>query len=162
MIFPKFSNMEVIEEIRTKYDPLADKVSPHITLVFPFKRDIRTKEIEEWLDTALHIIKPFKIELRGFSKQENQFGNYLFLNIKHGADTIKHIHELLVSSTNFDYLYNPHMTVGKLPTKDELEAAYSDIKNNKTLFQTTVDTISVEIIGKDDESIIEIEYSLNY
>lgn len=30
-----------------------------------------------------------------------------------------------------------------------------------SLFKTIVDTISVEIIGKDDESTTEIEYSLN-
>lgn len=54
------------------------------------------------------------------------------------------------------------MTVGKLPTKDELEFAYIEVKKNNTLFKTLVDTISVEIIGKDEESIIEIEYRLNY
>ena len=36
MIFPKFSNMEIIDRIRRNYDPLADLVRPHITLVFPF------------------------------------------------------------------------------------------------------------------------------
>lgn len=36
MIFPEFEEMEIIDEIREKYDPLARLVRPHITIVFPF------------------------------------------------------------------------------------------------------------------------------
>lgn len=36
MIFPEFENIDVINDIRKKYDPLANLVLPHITLVFPF------------------------------------------------------------------------------------------------------------------------------
>ncbi|MPQ44814.1 hypothetical protein [Clostridium tarantellae] len=32
-------NINVITNIRKKYDPLADLVLPHITLVFPFESD---------------------------------------------------------------------------------------------------------------------------
>ena len=162
MIFPKFSNTRIIDDIRTKYDPLADKVLPHITLIFPFKSDLSTKEIERWLDTALQNIKPFEIELQGISKQEDKFGNYLSLNINKGTDKIKQIHELLLASTKLDYPYTPHMTVGKLQTKYELDIAYDEIKDIDTLFETLIDTVSVEIIGEDDASIIEIEYNLDY
>jgi hypothetical protein len=33
MIFPKFENIEQIELIRRKYDPLVNHVEPHITLI---------------------------------------------------------------------------------------------------------------------------------
>ena len=36
MIFPQFENINLINEIREKYDPLAKHVSPHISLVFTF------------------------------------------------------------------------------------------------------------------------------
>ena len=42
MIFPKFGRMEVIYEIRDKYDPLSKLIRPHITLVFPFASEIST------------------------------------------------------------------------------------------------------------------------
>ena len=32
MIFPEFDNMDVIDNIREKYDPLAKLVRPHITI----------------------------------------------------------------------------------------------------------------------------------
>ena len=32
LIFPKFDNMDIINEVRNKYDRLANLVNPHITL----------------------------------------------------------------------------------------------------------------------------------
>lgn len=161
MIFPQFNNMEIIDEIRARYDPLANKVLPHITLVFPFKSDLSTKEIEKWLDTALKDIRPFELELQGVSKQEDRFGNYLFLDIKKGTDKVKEMHEHLLANTKFDYPYNPHMTIGKLKTKDELDMAYNDLKDMHNLFKAIIDKVSVEIIDEDDSSIIEMEYDLH-
>ena len=40
MIFPEFENMDIIDRIRDKYDPLARLVRPHITLVFPFENEM--------------------------------------------------------------------------------------------------------------------------
>ncbi|CEK32658.1 2'-5' RNA ligase superfamily (plasmid) [[Clostridium] sordellii] len=37
MIFPKFNNIEIINKIRKQYDPLFEKVQPHITLIFHLK-----------------------------------------------------------------------------------------------------------------------------
>ena len=36
LIFPKFKNINKIQELRNKYDPLANLIAPHITIVFPF------------------------------------------------------------------------------------------------------------------------------
>jgi hypothetical protein len=33
LIFPKFDNIDIINEVRNKYDRLANLVNPHITLV---------------------------------------------------------------------------------------------------------------------------------
>ncbi|SHI66544.1 2'-5' RNA ligase family protein [Lutispora thermophila] len=160
MLFPKFSNIDIINEIRTKYDPLADKVLPHITLIFPFKSDFGTNEIEKWLDTALKNVKPFEVQLQGFTKQEDKFGNYLFLNIVKGMDDIKQIQEMLIAMKKFDYPYIPHMTVGKFQTKQELDMAYDEVKNMNASFATIIDRVSVEIIGDNEVSIIEIEHKL--
>jgi 2'-5' RNA ligase len=40
MIFQQFKNIEIINEIRNRYDPLAKLVRPHITLVFPFENEM--------------------------------------------------------------------------------------------------------------------------
>ncbi len=50
MIFPKFDNIELIDDIRKQYDPLADVIRPHITIVFPFDMDVTNEELLQILE----------------------------------------------------------------------------------------------------------------
>ncbi|MBQ7919476.1 MAG: 2'-5' RNA ligase family protein [Lachnospiraceae bacterium] len=164
MIFPQFDNVELIDQIRDKYDPLADLVRPHITLVFPFESPMSKGELAEILEKRLQAIEPFALELCGISKQEDTFGNYLFLDVIRGGEEISQIHRILYENEfkEFDkgYPYIPHMTIGKLPTPQELDDAYDAIKNESHRFLTEVQKISVEMIGVNEQSIIVIEKQL--
>lgn len=164
MIFPKFENMAVIDAIRKKYDPLAELVRPHITVVFPFDSTMSNEELEQILEKQLAGIKPFALELGGISKQEDRFGNYLFLNVSQGAEELSLIHKLLYESElkEFDLGlgYVPHMTVGKLPTVEHMNKAHAEVCNCQDRFKTIVNKISVEMIGENEESIIVIEQEL--
>lgn len=165
MIFPEFKNIDVIDKIRKKYDPFADLVLPHITLVFPFDSELTNEELNLYLKECLSGIHPFKAELEGFSKQENRYGNYLFLNVVQGMDVIKNIHERLYKDKlkQFDagYDYVPHMTVGKVSSLELLDKALNDVNKCNDKFSTVVKKISVEMIGEHEESIIVIEHELN-
>ena len=57
MIFPEFDNMEVIDKIREQYDPLANLVRPHITIVFPFDSDRSNEELKAVLENRLQSVK---------------------------------------------------------------------------------------------------------
>ncbi|MBD5520223.1 MAG: 2'-5' RNA ligase family protein [Lachnospiraceae bacterium] len=109
-------------------------------------------------------IEPFKIELQGFSKCEDIFGNYLFLNVIKGQNEIIKIHNLLYDNEfhKFDAssAYLPHMTVGKFKDSFELEQAYEEIKDMDCLFASYVDKISVEMIGDNEEYMVVIEKQL--
>ncbi|MBE5846020.1 MAG: 2'-5' RNA ligase family protein [Butyrivibrio sp.] len=161
MIFPQFENIEIIDEIRGRYDPLAKLVRPHITLVFPFESEITNDEIEEKLTSSLKDVRPFELTLHGFSKTDD---NYLFLNIEKGKETIEAIHDDLYSNYFKDYYlpipYSPHMTVGKLKNAQELNDAYEYVKDLDASFKTVVKKISVEMIGEHEESIIVLEKRL--
>ena len=61
MIFPEFDNIDIIDEIRAKYDPLAKLVRPHITIVFPFEMEITNDELSMILENRLRDIKSFEI-----------------------------------------------------------------------------------------------------
>lgn len=165
MIFPEFENINIINNIRKKYDPLTDLILPHITLVFPFESYITNEELSIYLKECLRDVKPFILELNGFSKQEDRYGNYLFLNVTSGIDTIKNIHDSLykykLKQFNQGNDYIPHMTVGKLPSKELLNKAFYDISEYDSKFITLVKKISVEMIGEHEESIIIIEQALN-
>ena len=164
MIFPEFENMYVIDPVRNRYDPLAKLVRPHITIVFPFESDMSNEELSAVLDRRLADVGPFEIEMKGFTKQIEPFGNYLILNMTKGADEIRKIHDELYANEfkSFDkgIEYVPHMTVGKLETEAALDDAFSTVKYKRDVFTCTVNKISVEMIGEHEESIIILEKEL--
>lgn len=164
MIFPEFENIGIIDSIRKKYDPLADLVRPHITLVFPFESRMSNEELAEILKNRLKNVKPFKIKLQGISRQEDTFGNYLFLNVLQGQEEICAIHRMLYDNEFKKYdlglHYVPHMTIGKLHDIEMLNEAYDEVKSNDESFSTIVNKISVEMIGDNGESIIIIEKNI--
>lgn len=164
MIFPEFKNINIINDIRKKYDPLSDLVLPHITLVFPFECELTNEELSLYMSDSLKDIHPFKIELEGFSKQEDRYGNYLFLNVVQGMDVIKNIHDILykdkLKEFGLGYDYVPHMTVGKLSSMELLNRVFDDVSKYKDRFSTLVNKIYVEMIGDNEESIILLEQEL--
>ena len=165
MIFPEFENMDIIDRIRAEYDPLAKLVRPHITIVFPFENGMSNEEIERVLVRRLNDIEPFEIVLTGISMQKNKFGNSLLLDVQKGAENICYFHDVLYKNEfkQFDsgIEYKPHITIGKFQTEKELNIAYSNLKNMAESFTTIVDMISVEMIGKNEESIIMTEKKLS-
>lgn len=164
MIIPEFNNIEIIENIRNHYDPLAKLIPPHITLVFPFEDQMSNEELAVILENRLKYIKPFKIKLGGFSKRTDSFGNYLFLDFLQGEDKIISINRLLYENEfqkfNLGLNYIPHITVGNLPNIQLLYKAHNNVKSFAGSFSTIVHKISVEMIGVNEESIIVIEKKL--
>ena len=161
MIFPDFEQMEIIESIREKYDPLYQLVKPHITVVFPFDMDVSNEELSKILERRLAHVRPFAIKLEGFRTGADSFGNYLFLEVTKGKDEIVQIHDVLYGNEfaplDLGLPYEPHLTVGKLDTVEELEQAFHEVKETNICFTSMVTKISVEMIGEQDESIIILE-----
>jgi len=163
MIFPEFGNEKIINEIREKYDPLANHIKPHITLVFPFDSEIETKELQDHIMSAISGIKPFEIVLGKF-KPVNAIGKYLFLNIKEGSESIKELHKRLYTEILKPYFpkwlkdgtFLPHMTVGCFDNDEKFTEAVYETQNIKETFKTVVTKVSVEIIDENEDSIIEL------
>ncbi len=155
----------MLYDIRRKYNPLTDLVLPHITLVFPFNSELTNEELNLYIKESLSDIQPFEIKLEGFSKEEGKYGNYLFLNVVQGMDVIKSIHDKLykdkLKEFNSGNDYIPHMTVGKVFSRELLDKAFDEVNTCNEKFCTVVKKVSVEMIGKNEESIIIIEQELN-
>lgn len=164
MIFPEFENVGHIERVRALYDPLASLVRPHITLVFPFESPVSDEELREILQKQLQTVRPFELCLHGISRHTDASGYYLFLNVQQGAEELRVIHRSFYQHEfwEFDrgFPYVPHMTVGKLPTERQLDAAFEEVKSMDAVFRTVVDTVAVEMIGEQEESIIILEHRL--
>lgn len=165
MIFPEFNNMEVIDKIRAQYDPLAKLVRPHITIVFPFDSHRSDEELKAVLKNRLQSVKSFKLEMKGVGKHKDRFGNYLFLEVIRGKKELCDIHDILYQNEFSDYdlglTYVPHITIGKMSERRELDEAYNKVKNLSETFCTIINKVSVEMIGDNEESIIVTEIALS-
>ena len=149
LIFPKFKNLSKIQEIRNKYDPLANLVAPHITIAFPFSDNMSNEELIRKLSKLLEDFKPFTVVFRGISLSKD---NYIFLNCIYGNRKITQLHDKLYEHMLLSHLkdstkYIPHITLGKANSIQNIDL--SDCE-----FKTVVDEVAIELIGENEESII--------
>ena len=155
LIFPRFENIEKIQRIRKKYDELYEIIPPHITLAFPFENEISNNEIKVKLKQLLKEVKPFKIKCKGITiKEDKRVGTfYIFLDFVEGKDIIKDINKKIYTEVLNKQIienYEPHITLGttnNINEKIELDEE----------FETIVNSVVVETIGENEESIIEFE-----
>ncbi|MDP5274940.1 2'-5' RNA ligase family protein [Chengkuizengella axinellae] len=162
-IFPQLQNISLIERLRKKYDPLYGFIPPHITLVFPFESEIPTQKLEQHVRNSLARVHPFTIQLQRVTAS---FDRYLFLNVKKGNDQIIKLHDLLYSGPlkNFQsrsHTYTPHLTVGRLKSDEDLEAALNHTQTFETSFETVVTEVKTEIIEGNGDSTIEFTVPLS-
>lgn len=149
LIFPKFDNIDVINNIRKKYDRLANLVAPHITLAFPFKDEISNEQLINQLSSLLKNYSPFEVTFKGVSLTND---NYILLNCSKGSDKILKLHneiyeKLIPNHFKKSIPYTPHITLGQADNLD-------NFKNFNEEFTTLIDEVSIEFIGKYEKSII--------
>ena len=159
ILLPKFRNADIIQHIRQMHDPLCTCIAPHITLVFPFESEISTKELQSHIANALNGMEKFKTILQGITGDVRD--GYLFLNIKQGNDEIIALHDRLYEGLLAPFHarkipYCPLLIVGRLREKDAFEHTLDALASMHDRFETVIDKVHVERIGKDESSIIEL------
>ena len=141
--------MDIIDDIRNKYDRLAKLVKPHITLAFPFKDEMGNEDLVSKLSALLKNHSPFEVTFKGISLSDN---NYIFLNCIKGDKEILKLHndiyiKIIPNHFKKSIAYIPHITLGQA---DNL----GDLSNFNYEFTTIIDEVSIEFIGDHEESII--------
>jgi 2'-5' RNA ligase len=157
VIFPQFSNIRIINEIRKRYDPLADYIAPHITLVFPFESDIPTNELIEYIKFALAGFDKFNLAMCGITGNSD---GYIFLDVKTGNDKIIELHDklykgLLKEHHNRFIPYIPHLTLGRLKDVKQHQEIVASLFAFDEIFEIEVVEVVVERIDEEEKSIIE-------
>lgn len=166
LLFPDFSNIQKIENVRKKYDELYGIIKPHITLAFPFHTHMSSEEIKEHLKLHLKDIKSFAIKMHGISIHEDSSKNtnYIFLNLVKGKKEIIHIHKIIyekVLNKSLNFKYIPHITLGDFHSNGNEEKIKEDLKELENVdFETVIDKIYLEKVGENEESIIEFKIDL--
>jgi 2'-5' RNA ligase len=161
MIFPKFTNINLIDDIRKQYDPLYHLVRPHVTLVFPFKSNLTRDELREHIESSMKEMGSFKLKLQGISGED---GGYLFLNVVGGSEELLELHNRLYLGILKPYYpeflleksFSPHLTVGRIRNQVELSRVVNEYSSMNVIFEEDVREISVEIIDENENSIIEM------
>lgn len=157
VIFPQFSNVRIINEIREKYDPLANYIAPHITLVFPFESDIPANELIEHIKVALVGFDKFSLAMCGITGSSD---GYIFLDVKKGNDKIIELHDklyggLLKEHHNRFIPYFPHLTLGRLKDEKQHQQVVTSLYNFDEIFEIEIDEVVVERIDDEEKSIVE-------
>ena len=157
IIFPQFSNLDRIQTIRDKYDPLAQLIKPHITLVFPFRSSYSFEEMKDHVQHSLSGLHTFPLVMHNITGSQDE---YLFLNVKQGNDDLIRIHDLLYAGLFSDswsrrITYQPHITVGRIAEPHLYNRALDELADFDDYFETVISEIHVEIIGAEEQSEIE-------
>jgi 2'-5' RNA ligase len=162
VIFPALADAAPIERLRRAYDPLANYIAPHITLVFPFTSAIATEALAVHMRRATRDLAPFEVTLREIT---GHIEEYLFLNVKRGADQLVALHDRLYSGILTRYLapehtYTPHLTVGRLDSAERFVLALVDARRMTSQFSVTVGEIVAYRIGEEGSRAIDCQVFL--
>jgi len=114
--FPELPEASPIFELRRRFDPLAELIPPHITLVFPFDSELTTEQLRDHVHRSVRGLAPFAVRLSQITGSE---GEYLFLNVKLGNDAIIALHDRLYTGPlkrhlAVEHTFTPHLTVGRI------------------------------------------------
>ena len=130
--------------VRERFDPLASRIAPHLTLVFPFEDAMSDDELRAHIRQATSAVPAFDVSFAGITAHENE---YLFLNVKRGNDTLIQLHDTLYSAALARHLvrrntFVPHITVGRVSVQG-LSAALQATANLVSPIDARVDRLSV-------------------
>lgn len=150
VIFPSAQDMAAVESMRQRFDPLADSIPAHITLVFPFESQMTDAELKAHVEIAVEGFKGFEIGLSEITASEDE---YLFLNINRGRDEIVELHDRLYTgrlsnqlSSSFRYV--PHVTVGRFAESHELREALFAASAAPIKLETRAESVSAYSLGR--------------
>lgn len=126
VFFPE-NHTEAIQAFRESFDPKAELIAPHVTLVFPFPADgIDTDELILEIETKLVHHRAFQTHLHDTHLDPED--GLLHLLVQDGRQRIISLHNDLYSGMldpyrRKDVEYIPHMTIGAFKTGHEIDQA---------------------------------------
>lgn len=159
LILCKFQNLDKIQAIQNRYYDLAGLVEPHIAVTFPFDSPLSDAELREQLCRVARGFHPFRIVCRGVSAPEEE-PDLRFLNVVENRDRIQALSDAIYHAILPEHLeyrerfhYVPHITLANRPLDREIVLEDS--------FEMLVDSLYVERIGDNEESIKLYEITLS-
>jgi 2'-5' RNA ligase/GNAT superfamily N-acetyltransferase len=163
VFFPSIDDLQPIVPFRQRWDPLANYVAPHLTLVFPFTDPLAPADLRRHVSDAIGGIEPFAIRLSGLSGSE---GEYVFVTLKQGNDQIVALHDRLYTGPlrrhlSRAYTYVPHITVGRITDRRQFDTALAEAAVLSVDIETRVRTITIYVVEPDGSRRVEDQVALH-
>jgi 2'-5' RNA ligase len=119
VVFPRIAACTAWSQalsFRERFDPLARRVPPHLTLVHPFTDTLSDSALEDHVRSVATTLSIFWIKLEGATLHE---GEYVFLNVTRGGAELVNARNrlyqgILARHRNRDDRFIPHMTIGRV------------------------------------------------
>ncbi|WP_318766180.1 2'-5' RNA ligase family protein [Lactiplantibacillus carotarum] len=162
LIFPTMpqSVRQAIHAVRTEFDPLASHVRPHVSVVFPFELvNLSDTALRRKISQLTNATAPFEVT---FDQLSSDGHGTFWLQATRGADQLIRLHDQFYQDTAFapmlrtDIPYRPHITLGRADAS-EVARIIDQLPLISLSFQTTVTTITAEVIAANGDSI-EIDH----
>ncbi|HET9783233.1 MAG TPA: 2'-5' RNA ligase family protein [Candidatus Dormibacteraeota bacterium] len=128
LIVPPPADMVEVEQVRRRFDRLAETVPAHVTLVFPFGLGFEDAALMSHVRDVTDALPAFDLELKDVTCS---WDHYLFLVVGKGADKVRDLHDRLYSGLLQPMLseqeFTPHVTVGRFAAANECAAAMKTV-----------------------------------
>jgi len=103
-----------IDQFRKKYDPQAELIAPHITVMFPVPASVGEDNLIQHLASILCSWQSFLVHLQGIHISSD---DHLFLMLQEGNANLACLHDeiytgLLAEYRREDICFVPHVTLG--------------------------------------------------
>ncbi len=161
VLFLSAADIAPVLPLRKRFDPLAETVPSHITLVFPFADALTAEGLRTHVEEAVRGLGPIPVRLAGITGSE---GEYLFLSVKGGNDALIDLHDRLYTGPlrrhrSLAHTYLPHVTVGRFAGRAAFERALEVASATSLCIETVCATVSICRIRLDGTTGVESEVS---
>ena len=152
-----------VEKLRDKYDPLAQRVAAHLTLVHPFSTTLTRQALEAHLQMVSRWARPIALELQDVTGHQ---GEYLFLNLKRGNDEVIALRDALYTGPLATFreasvTFVPHVTVGRLSSHTQFQESLYATRGYTEPVATVLDRLSCYRIDDDGQRVILTQSQLS-
>ena len=137
--FPPFPMDSPIEVFRRRFDPMADSLPAHVTLVFPFPTNLTVIQLAAHIRRIVGNWPSLPVSFRDI---EGILDEFIFLMVRDRADAIVALHDKLYRGILKAYLrddipYLPHVTLGRATGNP-----------SRSTYQAMHDTAALEVTGE--------------
>ncbi|HZS08837.1 MAG TPA: 2'-5' RNA ligase family protein [Blastocatellia bacterium] len=153
-----------INRLRSKYDPQADLIAPHITIVFPAPEPVGEQSLAAHISTVLRRWEPFPIRLNGLGRS---WDDCLFLTLEEGGDNIIRLHDELYTGALAHYhsskvQFIPHLTLGVFTSDPgRYEQASKEAESSGLDYSCVLDKVNlVKVDGERTQVVWSREFLL--